>query len=60
MVNQMELQHLRHLINVETTAAKQFGVYAQQCTDPQLRNYLQNAANKADQNGRMLMNYLQA
>lgn len=60
MINQMELQNLRHLIGVEVVAAKQLGTYAQQCSDPQLKNYLQNAANKADQNSRMLMNYLQA
>lgn len=58
-LNQMDLQNLRHLIGVETVAAKELNMFAQQCNDPQLKNFLQNAATKADQNSKTLMGFLQ-
>jgi len=58
-LNQMELQSLRHLIGVEETAGRQLGAYAQQCQDPQLKSLLEEAANRAAQNSRMLMGFLQ-
>ncbi|NLG85180.1 MAG: hypothetical protein GX493_11380 [Firmicutes bacterium] len=58
-LNQMELQSLRQLIGIEETAGRQLGVFAQQCQDPQLKSLLEEAANRAAQNGRMLMGFLQ-
>ena len=55
----MDLENLRHLIGAESTAAKQLNLYAQQCNDPQMKTYLQNAAAKADQNSKTLMGFLQ-
>ncbi len=58
-LNQLELQELRHLIGAEECAGKQLGLFAQNCQDPQLRAYLQDAATKAAQNSRTLLGYLQ-
>ncbi|MGE5527862.1 MAG: hypothetical protein ACM3X6_01795 [Patescibacteria group bacterium] len=58
-LNQMELQELRHLIGAGETAAKQFGLFAQNCNDPQLRSFLEDEAVKAAQNSRNLMGFLQ-
>jgi len=58
-LNQTELQSLRHLISAEETVGRQFGIMAQQCQDPQLKTLLEEAANRAAQNSRMLMGFLQ-
>ena len=58
-LNQMELQTLRHLIGAEDTNGKQLGLFAQQCTDPQLRSFLETEATKSAQYSRTLMNFLQ-
>ena len=58
-LNQLELQELRHLIGAEECAGKQLGLFAQNCQDPQLRAYLQDAATKAAQSSRTLLGFLQ-
>ena len=38
-INQLELQNIRHLIGQHETAYKKLSTYAQQCTDPQLKQF---------------------
>lgn len=58
-INQLELQELRHLIGAEETSGKQLGFFAQQCQDSQFRAFLEQAATKAAQDSRTLMQFLQ-
>jgi len=58
-LNQMELQTLRHMIGAEEANGKQLGLFAQQCTDPQLRSFLETEATKSTQYSRTLMGFLQ-
>lgn len=58
-LNQIELQELRHLIGAELSTSKQMNAFAQQCTDPQLKNHLQSSAGKAEQNCKTLLGFLQ-
>jgi len=59
-LNAVELQNLRHLIGASSASAKEFNLFAQQCSDQQLKTFLQNSAAKAEQNCRTLLNFLQA
>jgi len=58
-LNELELQHLRHLIGAHETCIKKLETYAQQCQDPALKQMLQADANDAKANKQKLMSFLQ-
>lgn len=58
-LNQLELQNLRHLIGAHCTIEKKLNFYAQQCTDPQLKQILTKDAQDAKTNKDKLMTFLE-
>jgi type III secretory pathway component EscR len=58
-LNQMELQHLRHLIGAHETAYQKMQTYAQQATDPQVKSYFEKSAKDAQNTKQKLMSFLQ-
>ena len=58
-LNQVELQNLRHLIGAHCTIEKKLNFYAQQCTDPQLKQMLTKDAQDAKTNKDKLMTFLE-
>ncbi len=57
-ISQVELQTLRHLINDADTGSKKFQMYAQECQNPELRNWVQQQAQSCDQKKHTLMQFL--
>ena len=57
-LNQLELQNLRHLIGAHCTIEKKLNFYAQQCTDPQLKQILTKDAQDGKTNKDKLMTFL--
>lgn len=57
-LNQMELQNLRHFIGEVELSARKYDFYAQQCSNPQIKSYFQQAAQKSQQSLQQLTNYL--
>ncbi|HHX77003.1 MAG TPA: hypothetical protein GX697_01440 [Firmicutes bacterium] len=58
-INSQELENLRHLIGAHETGAKKLEQYAQQCTDPEIKQMFQQSANSARQTKQKLMSFLQ-
>ncbi|WP_238528195.1 hypothetical protein [Acetonema longum] len=58
-LNQMELQHLRHMIGGHETVANKLEAYAQQCNDAQLKQMFQDDAAAARSSKQKLMSFLQ-
>ncbi|XER10301.1 hypothetical protein SATMO3_04580 [Sporomusa aerivorans] len=58
-ITQMELQHLRHMISGHETVANKLQAYAQQCTDPQLKQMFSQDATEARNAKQKLMSFLQ-
>jgi len=58
-LNQMELQHLRHLIGGHETMANKLEAYAQQCSDAQLKQMFTQDASAARGSKQKLMSFLQ-
>ncbi len=58
-LNQMELQHLRHLIGAHETACQKMQTYAQQATDPQVKSFFEKSAKDAQNTKQKLMSFLQ-
>lgn len=57
-LNQLELQHIRHLAGGHATVANKLEAMAQQCTDPQLQQMLQDDAKDAKNSRQKLMTFL--
>jgi len=57
-LNQQELQNLRHLIGSHETSAKKLEAYAQQATDPQIKQLFQKSAQDARNTKQQLMSFL--
>ncbi len=57
-LNHMELQNLRHLIGSHDTSMQKMQTYAQQCQDPQLKQYFEKSAQDAQQTKQKLMSFL--
>ncbi len=57
-LNHMELQNLRHMIGAHDTAFQKMQTYAQQCQDPQLKQYFEKSAQDAQQTKQKLMSFL--
>ncbi len=58
-LNQQELQNLRHLIGSHETSAHKLDTYAQQCSDPQIKQMFQQSAQSAESTKQKLMSFLQ-
>lgn len=57
-LNQMELQNLRHLIGSHETAEKKMDSYAQNATDPEIKQIFQKSAQDAKNTKQKLMSFL--
>ncbi|MCG8499802.1 MAG: spore coat protein [Firmicutes bacterium] len=57
-LNQQELQNLRHLIGSHETAHQKLNTYAQQCSDPQIKQMFQQSAQDAQNTKQKLMSFL--
>jgi len=57
-VSQVELQSLRHLIGDCETKAKKLSLYADQCQNPELRNWCRREADVADRSRQTLLGIL--
>lgn len=57
-LNELELQHLRHLIGGHCTIEKKLTDYANQCTDATLKQMLQKDAQDAKTSKDKLMSFL--
>ncbi|NLM52824.1 MAG: hypothetical protein GX197_08425 [Firmicutes bacterium] len=58
MLNQQELENLRHLIGAHETGAQKLEAYAQQCSDPEIKQMFQQSANRARQTKQKLLQFL--
>mgnify|MGYP000849088907 CR=1 FL=1 len=58
-LNELELQNLRHLIGSHETAYKKLTTYAEQCSDPQIKQMFQKSAQDAMNTKQKLMSFLQ-
>ncbi|SEF56886.1 hypothetical protein SAMN05660865_00537 [Caloramator fervidus] len=58
-LNQLELQNLRHLINLYDIEAQKFDSYAQMATDPQIKQMFIQAAQTARNTKQKLLSFLQ-
>jgi len=58
MINQQELENLRHLIGAHDTGAQKLETYAQQCRDPKIKKLFQRPAGGARQTKQQLMQFL--
>lgn len=57
-LNHLELQNLRHLIGSHETAYQKLQAYAQQATDPQVKQMFQKSAQEALNTKQKLMAFL--
>ncbi|EEM03373.1 hypothetical protein bmyco0002_42100 [Bacillus pseudomycoides] len=57
-LTELELENLRHLIGGHATVANKLDQYAHQCTDPQLKQMLQQDAQAARNTKQQLMSFL--
>ena len=57
-LNQLELQHLRHLIGAHDTAYQKLNTYSGQAVDPQIKQIFTKSAQDALNTKQKLMNFL--
>ena len=57
-LNQMELQHLRHLIGAHETAYQKLNTYSSQAVDPQIKQLFSKSAQDALNTKQKLMTFL--
>ena len=57
-MNQVELQNLRHLIGSHETAYQKLQMYAQQATDPQIKQMFEKSAQDAKNTKQKLLSFL--
>ena len=57
-LTELELQNLRHLIAGYETSYDKMTTYAQEVSDPQFKQFFDNAANDAKNNKMTLIQYL--
>jgi hypothetical protein len=58
-LNKQELQNLRHLIGSHETASMKLQDYAQQCSDPEIKQMFQQSAQSAKTTKQKLVSFLQ-
>lgn len=57
-LNQLELQHLRHLIGAHETSYNKLNTYSAQAVDPQIKQMFNKAAQDALNTKQKLMGFL--
>lgn len=57
-LNMVELQNLRHLISEHANVEKKLNFYAEQVSDPQVRQMFQQSAQSCSQTRQKLMTFL--
>lgn len=57
-ITEMELQNLRHLLLANETEEKKYQSYAEQATDPNVKQYFQKSVQSATQNKSQLLQFL--
>lgn len=58
-ISEMELQNIRHLLLASETEEKKYKDYANQATDPQVKQYFEKSAQSATQNKQTFLKFLQ-
>lgn len=58
-INEMELQNIRHLVLGYDMEADKYNCYAQDATDPSIKQFFQQSAQSATRNKQQLMQFLQ-
>ena len=57
-LNELELQNVRHLIGAHDTSYQKLTSYAENCTDPQIKQMFQKSAQDALDTKQKLMGFL--
>lgn len=57
-ISEMELQNLRHLLLSSDMEAQKYTSYAENATDPQVKQFFQKSVQSANQNKQTFMEYL--
>jgi len=57
-LTQIELQNLRHLIGSHETAYQKLSTYAQNATDPQVKDFFERSAQSAQNTKQKLISFL--
>ncbi len=57
-LNELELQNVRHLIGAHDTSYQKLSSYAENCTDPQIKQMFQKSAQDALDTKQKLMGFL--
>ena len=57
-LNEVELQNVRHLIGAHDTSYQKLTSYAENCTDPQIKQMFQKSAQDALETKQKLMGFL--
>lgn len=57
-LNELELQNVRHLIGAHDTSYQKLTSYAENCTDPQIKQMFQQSAQDALDTKQKLMGFL--
>jgi len=57
-LTQVELQNLRHLIGSHETAYQKLSTYAQNATDPQIKDFFERSAQSAQNTKQKLITFL--
>lgn len=57
-LNQIELQHLRHLIGAHETTHQKLQTYAEQASDLEVKQFFQDGAQEAMKTKQQLMGFL--
>lgn len=58
-ISEMELQNLRHLLIFCDTDMKKYQDYAENATDPNVKQFFQKSAQSATKNKQQLLQFLQ-
>ncbi len=58
-ISEMELQNIRHLLLASEMEEKKYKDYANQATDPQVKQFLEKSAQSATQNKQTFLKFLQ-
>jgi len=59
-LNQVELQHLRHLIGAHETAYQKLNTYSSQAVDPQIKQMFSKSAQNAINTKQKLIGFLKS
>lgn len=58
-INEMELQNLRHLLLASQTEIDKYSSYAENATDPYVKQYFEKSVQSANKNKQQLIQFLQ-